>query len=96
MIRMQEKKTRVLHLEGVVQGVGMRFFVKRSAKKYGVNGFVKNLQDGSVECLIQADQNTLNEFILHIKRRSPGNIQNIREDALPNHDTVYKDFKVSF
>lgn len=34
---------------GIVQGVGFRYFTWREATKIGVQGFVRNRKDGSVE-----------------------------------------------
>lgn len=36
-------------VKGIVQGVGFRYFVLRRARLYNLKGFVKNLDDGSVE-----------------------------------------------
>ena len=36
-------------VEGMVQGVGFRFFVERVAGQLGVGGYVKNRRDGRVE-----------------------------------------------
>ena len=45
---MSTKRFRVL---GRVQGVGFRYFVWREAESLGVNGWVRNMVDGSVEVL---------------------------------------------
>ena len=36
-------------VSGMVQGVGMRYFVQRAADRLGLTGYVKNLRDGRVE-----------------------------------------------
>lgn len=56
-----------MHVEitvtGMVQGVGYRFFVLDRARVYGVRGFVRNAENGSVEVIAEADEGALNAFI---------------------------------
>ncbi len=47
---------RRLLISGIVQGVGYRYFAQRSAARHQVTGFVRNLDDGSVEALIQGSE----------------------------------------
>ena len=44
---------------GLVQGVGFRQFVYRKANKLSLTGYVKNLPDGSVECLAMGTKEQL-------------------------------------
>ncbi|MBV9086319.1 MAG: acylphosphatase [Acidobacteria bacterium] len=46
-----ETRWRRYIVRGRVQGVGFRFFVEREARTLGVNGWVRNNPDGSVEVL---------------------------------------------
>ncbi len=49
-------------VQGVVQGVGFRSFVLRTARAAGLTGFVKNLRDGSVEILAEGPREELERF----------------------------------
>ena len=54
-----------LHISiyGRVQAVGFRIWMKKSAEKKGVFGWVRNASDGSVESFIQGEDETLNELL---------------------------------
>jgi len=43
------KLSRRFFVSGQVQGVGFRWFVEKSARSIGVDGFTRNLDDGRVE-----------------------------------------------
>ena len=45
----EQKLARLFRVRGRVQGVGFRFFVEHSAQALGVRGWVRNVDDGSVE-----------------------------------------------
>lgn len=44
-----------LIISGAVQGVNFRWFVQQTAKEAGVNGYVKNLEDGTVEVVCESE-----------------------------------------
>jgi acylphosphatase len=44
---------------GRVQGVGYRYFVQREAQALALAGFVRNLQDGSVEVVAEGAPDAL-------------------------------------
>lgn len=54
-------------VEGLVQGVGFRWFVHRRAEALGVRGWVRNLYDGNVEVEAEAERAMLEEFIKEVK-----------------------------
>ena len=45
----QKASAKLYRVRGRVQGVGFRYFVEQSAKALGVRGWVRNVDDGSVE-----------------------------------------------
>ncbi len=54
-------------VHGKVQGVGFRFYAMKSALMYGINGWVKNRTDGTVEIDAEGSEPNLAEFIESIK-----------------------------
>jgi acylphosphatase len=64
---MSKKRVKII-VDGRVQGVGFRYFVSRSANVYGVNGFVRNLPNGSVEIDAESESKTLDLFIAECRK----------------------------
>lgn len=54
-------------VEGLVQGVGYRWYVGRKAEGLGLAGFVKNLYDGTVEVEAEGDRSLVEELIKDLK-----------------------------
>jgi acylphosphatase len=50
-------------VRGVVQGVGFRWFVEREASALGVDGWVTNRMDGSVEVVAEGTAEQLRELV---------------------------------
>lgn len=60
-----KKQLRIFYT-GRVQGVGFRFTAIDIAKDMGVTGWVKNLRDGRVELLAEAEEEKLKNFLSRI------------------------------
>ena len=54
-------------VDGIVQGVGFRFFVHRLAHRYGVTGYVRNRSDEKVELEAEGDEGVLKEFLKGVR-----------------------------
>ena len=50
-------------VRGTVQGVGFRYYANAEAARLGVAGFVRNLDDGSVEVEAEGDPNAVAKFV---------------------------------
>jgi acylphosphatase len=49
-------------VKGLVQGVGFRYFALKMANKCGIKGYVKNLDDGSVEIGAFGSEEAMSQF----------------------------------
>ncbi len=65
------KATRVL-VDGLVQGVGFRFFAERAARDLGVRGWVRNLPDGRVEAVAAGPGDRVEAFVDRLRRGPRG------------------------
>ncbi len=59
-----------VYISGQVQGVGFRQFVRSTARKANVTGWVRNTEDGGVEAVLQGKKEILEEVIL-LCRKGP-------------------------
>jgi acylphosphatase len=57
-----QKQARLYRVRGQVQGVGFRYFVEQSAQALGVKGWVRNVDDGSVEVYAVGTHDQLSEL----------------------------------
>lgn len=59
-------KRLVARVRGSVQGVGFRWFVEREAAGLGLEGWVSNQSDGSVEVVAEGDDDALGALLLQL------------------------------
>lgn len=57
-------------VRGRVQGVGFRYFARRHAEALGVNGWIRNCFDGTVEGVVEGYRDKVEDF-LALCRRGP-------------------------
>ncbi|MBT1171353.1 acylphosphatase [Bifidobacterium sp. SO4] len=80
---------------GMVQGVGFRYFAVMQARKLGVQGWVRNRLDGSVEAEAEGSGDAVELFVSAL-RQGPkwADVRAVEvKDMAPRQDTV-GDFRV--
>ncbi len=74
---------RRVNYRGRVQGVGFRYTVATLARGLPVVGYVKNLADGSVELVVDADENVFKKLHTAIEDAFAGNIVDTIVEEIP-------------
>ena len=68
------KKAARLVVKGTVQGIFFRQFVKGHADKLGLRGFVRNLESGDVEIVVEGEGEQI-ERLVGFARKGPAHAQ---------------------
>jgi acylphosphatase len=61
---------RLVFVRGRVQGVGFRWFVRERAEAHGVQGWVRNRHDGSVEAWLEGEPAAISALLADLRRGS--------------------------
>lgn len=79
-----DETTRCVHFlfSGRVQGVGFRAVCRDTALSLGIQGWVRNLASGDVECVVQGSTELIETFEARIGTGSGW----IRVDRIERHD----------
>jgi acylphosphatase len=89
-----KKQVRVFY-SGRVQGVGFRFTAVDLARELRVCGRVKNLDDGRVEVVAEAEENVLQDFLARINRYFSRYIRDT-DTQWQEAGGAFKDFGIDF
>ena len=87
------KKSVRLYINGTVQGVFFRIFVKENAERYNVKGFIRNLEDGRIEVFLEGDVDKVNKMI-EICKKGPKHAQIRNIEIKPERFQNFRTFKV--
>lgn len=60
-----------LRVTGVVQGVGFRPFIYRTAVRNNLAGYVRNRGDAGVEILLEGEEKKIRKFMMDLKEKKP-------------------------
>jgi len=75
---MNSLKALRIYVYGRVQRIGYRRYVANLAQETGLKGYVRNLSNGSVEILVQGNEEELKKFMETNKNPPLSNIRQIK------------------
>jgi acylphosphatase len=85
-----------IFISGTVQGVFFRFRTMREARKYGVNGWVRNTLDGRVEAVLEGEEENVKEIVEFCKRGPPGARVTSVDVVWERFSDEFKDFEIRY
>jgi len=87
------KKSVRLYINGTVQGVLFRAFIKENAEKLNLKGFVRNLEDGRIEVFLEGGIDDVQKMI-DICKKGPKHSMIRDVEVKPETFQSYTEFKV--
>ncbi|MCE4623429.1 MAG: acylphosphatase [Caldisphaeraceae archaeon] len=81
-------------IEGIVQGVGYRYFARRNALRLGIKGYAKNLKDGRVEVVAEGEEEAINAFLEELKKGPMLSRVDRVEYRIENYKGEFTSFKI--
>jgi acylphosphatase len=72
------KERREVHYTGRVQGVGFRYTARQVAQGIAVTGFVRNLDDGRVQLVVEGEPAELERMLAAIGERMADYIHDMK------------------
>ena len=83
-----------VYYSGRVQGVGFRATARNLATAFGVAGFVRNLDDGRVELVVEGTSDTIGSFLEAILREMSRRVRDIQMIVEPPGDPHFDGFEI--
>ena len=84
-----------VHFSGRVQGVGFRYMTCHLAGRFDVTGYVRNLSDGRVECLVEGEAGEIDAFLDAVAESMSGFIHGQTRTEAP-HSGQYASFGMRY
>jgi acylphosphatase len=81
---------------GRVQGVFFRYFVARRASELGINGYVRNLPQGTVEVMAEGERKPLERLLGYLREGPPAAKVDKVAVEWGEYTGNYADFKIGY
>lgn len=90
-------EVRQWHIFGRVQGVAFRWFTRQEAQRLGLEGWVRNREDGSVEVQVRGAASKVAQLEARV-RRGPAmaKVQRLDEEALDSATPLGPGFEIRY
>jgi len=90
-----EQIARHVIFKGRVQGVGFRYTTQRTADRYDLTGYVRNLPDGTVEAILQGTGQAIQACIDNLQDTFGGYLRDMKTTDQPVNPQ-YHDFRITY
>ena len=87
------KEQRIVRFIGDVQGVGFRYTACQIASGYDITGYVRNMADGSVECVVEGQAQEIDAFVSELSQQMSYYIRRTTSQIAP-YSGVHRTFGV--
>lgn len=87
-------QTKQFFVFGRVQGVGFRFFTLQEAGKIGLNGTVRNREDGSVEVIAQGSAEQVEKMKTWLRKGPPTSVVDHLVESDIQAAKIYENFAI--
>ncbi|MCD4689229.1 MAG: acylphosphatase [Desulfuromonadaceae bacterium] len=85
-----------VRVEGQVQGVGFRYFTKRTAQARELTGWVRNRIDGSVEAVLEGSEEFVSAALVDLRQGpASGHVETLHSEKQP-YRGEFDSFEVRF
>lgn len=84
------------YVYGIVQGVGFRYSTQYRATQLGLNGYVRNSDDGSVEVIACGEHQAVEQLVEWLKQGGPCHARVEKVLTEPHGKTDYKGFSIRY
>ena len=90
---METRRTVRISINGLVQGVAFRAWLRATAQDLGVTGWVRNRRDGTVEAVLQGPPEEVTDVLRRCEWGPPAAcVESV--ESLAIEDDVYESFEV--
>lgn len=87
------KRAVKLRINGTVQGVFFRDFIKEEADNLGIKGFVRNMDDGTVEVFAEGNPDEVRQMI-EVCKTGPPHSMIKKVEVIESKFEGFEDFRV--